>query len=122
MLDNLTEGRLDLGRGLRPPEFEAFGVDQQQSREMFLESFDIIRWLLDPANSALGSGQGLLRARFKNRLCFLPGERRGAGEYKPGDRAAARRLHDHAARGDRHQRPAFPACRMSPNPSTWTRK
>jgi alkanesulfonate monooxygenase SsuD/methylene tetrahydromethanopterin reductase-like flavin-dependent oxidoreductase (luciferase family) len=45
MLDNLTGGRLDmgLGRGLRPPEFEAFGVDQQRSREMFLESFDIIR-------------------------------------------------------------------------------
>ena len=45
MLDNLTAGRLDmgLGRGLRPPEFEAFGVDQQQSREMFLESFEIIR-------------------------------------------------------------------------------
>ncbi|MBV8121199.1 MAG: LLM class flavin-dependent oxidoreductase, partial [Alphaproteobacteria bacterium] len=45
MLDNLTEGRLDmgLGRGLRPPEFEAFGVDQGQSREMFLESFAIIR-------------------------------------------------------------------------------
>ena len=45
MLDNLTEGRLDmgLGRGLRPPEFEAFGVDQAQSREMFLESFEIIR-------------------------------------------------------------------------------
>src|ERR1700732_3884369 len=45
MLDNLTNGRLDmgLGRGLRPPEFEAFGVDQQQSREMFLESFAIIR-------------------------------------------------------------------------------
>jgi alkanesulfonate monooxygenase SsuD/methylene tetrahydromethanopterin reductase-like flavin-dependent oxidoreductase (luciferase family) len=45
MLDNLTDGRLDmgLGRGLRPPEFEAFGIDQQQSREMFLESFDIIR-------------------------------------------------------------------------------
>ena len=45
MLDNLTGGRLDmgLGRGLRPREFEAFGVDQQQSREMFLESFDIIR-------------------------------------------------------------------------------
>ena len=39
MLDNLTDGRLDmgLGRGLRPPEFAAFGVDQQQSREMFLE-------------------------------------------------------------------------------------
>jgi len=45
MLDNLTGGRFDmgLGRGLRPPEFEAFGVDQAQSREMFLESFDIIR-------------------------------------------------------------------------------
>lgn len=45
MLDNLTNGRFDmgLGRGLRPPEFGAFGVDQQQSREMFLESFDIIR-------------------------------------------------------------------------------
>src|SRR6516164_11524648 len=45
MLDNLTGGRLDmgLGRGLRPPEFEAFGVDQGQSREMFLESFEIIR-------------------------------------------------------------------------------
>ena len=29
MLDNLTGGRFDmgLGRGLRPPEFEAFGVD-----------------------------------------------------------------------------------------------
>ena len=45
MLDNLTGGRLDmgLGRGLRPPEFQAFDVDQQQSREMFLESFEIIR-------------------------------------------------------------------------------
>jgi alkanesulfonate monooxygenase SsuD/methylene tetrahydromethanopterin reductase-like flavin-dependent oxidoreductase (luciferase family) len=45
MLDNLTGGRLDmgLGRGLRPPEFEAFGVDQQHSRAMFLESFEIIR-------------------------------------------------------------------------------
>jgi alkanesulfonate monooxygenase SsuD/methylene tetrahydromethanopterin reductase-like flavin-dependent oxidoreductase (luciferase family) len=45
MLDNLTGGRFDmgLGRGLRPPEFAAFGVDQQLSREMFLESFDMIR-------------------------------------------------------------------------------
>jgi alkanesulfonate monooxygenase SsuD/methylene tetrahydromethanopterin reductase-like flavin-dependent oxidoreductase (luciferase family) len=40
MLDNLTGGRLDLGLGrdLRPPEFEAFAVDQPQSREMFVES------------------------------------------------------------------------------------
>jgi alkanesulfonate monooxygenase SsuD/methylene tetrahydromethanopterin reductase-like flavin-dependent oxidoreductase (luciferase family) len=45
LLDNLTGGRLDMGigRGLRPPEFNAFDVDQQQSREMFLEAFDIIR-------------------------------------------------------------------------------
>ena len=45
MLDNLTGGRFDmgLGRGLRPPEFEAFGVDQQQSRDMFVESFEMIR-------------------------------------------------------------------------------
>jgi alkanesulfonate monooxygenase SsuD/methylene tetrahydromethanopterin reductase-like flavin-dependent oxidoreductase (luciferase family) len=45
MLDNLTDGRLDmgLGRGLRPPEFEAFGVDQAASREMFFESFDFIQ-------------------------------------------------------------------------------
>ncbi|HEV2334256.1 MAG TPA: LLM class flavin-dependent oxidoreductase [Stellaceae bacterium] len=44
MLDTLTGGRLDmgLGRGLRPPEFEAFGIDQANSREMFLESFDLI--------------------------------------------------------------------------------
>lgn len=45
MLDNLTNGRFDmgLGRGLRPPEFAAFGIDQERSREMFLESFDILR-------------------------------------------------------------------------------
>src|SRR5215469_8986449 len=44
MLDNLTGGRLDLGlgRGLRPPEFEAFGIDQARSREMFIESFELI--------------------------------------------------------------------------------
>jgi alkanesulfonate monooxygenase SsuD/methylene tetrahydromethanopterin reductase-like flavin-dependent oxidoreductase (luciferase family) len=45
MLDNLTGGPLDLGlgRGLRPPEFEAFAVDQARSREMFVESFNLIR-------------------------------------------------------------------------------
>jgi alkanesulfonate monooxygenase SsuD/methylene tetrahydromethanopterin reductase-like flavin-dependent oxidoreductase (luciferase family) len=48
MLDNLTDGRFDLGlgRGLRPPEFDAFGVDQARSRDMFLESFEIIRRVL----------------------------------------------------------------------------
>jgi len=45
LLDNLTDGRLDMGigRGLRPTEFAALDVDQAQSREMFLEAFDIIR-------------------------------------------------------------------------------
>ncbi|HEV2300758.1 MAG TPA: LLM class flavin-dependent oxidoreductase [Stellaceae bacterium] len=45
LLDNLTAGRLDmgLGRGLRPPEFDAFDVEQENSREMFLESFSVIR-------------------------------------------------------------------------------
>src|SRR5213078_5408859 len=44
LLDNLTGGRLDMGigLGLRPPEFDAFDVDQQQARAMFLEAFDII--------------------------------------------------------------------------------
>jgi alkanesulfonate monooxygenase SsuD/methylene tetrahydromethanopterin reductase-like flavin-dependent oxidoreductase (luciferase family) len=37
---------LGLGRGLRSPEFEAFGVDQAQSREMFVESFNLIRRIL----------------------------------------------------------------------------
>lgn len=52
MLDHLTGGRLDLGlgRGLRPPEFAAFGVDQAQSREMFLESFGLIRRLFADEN------------------------------------------------------------------------
>jgi alkanesulfonate monooxygenase SsuD/methylene tetrahydromethanopterin reductase-like flavin-dependent oxidoreductase (luciferase family) len=52
MLDNLSGGRLDLGlgRGLRPPEFAAFGVDQAQSREMFLESVDLIRRLFADEN------------------------------------------------------------------------
>src|SRR5215469_2326653 len=45
LLDNLTGGRLDMGigRGLRPPEFDAFNVDQAQSREMFIEAFEVIR-------------------------------------------------------------------------------
>jgi alkanesulfonate monooxygenase SsuD/methylene tetrahydromethanopterin reductase-like flavin-dependent oxidoreductase (luciferase family) len=45
MLDVLTDGRLDMGigRGLRPVEFDAFCVPQADSREMFLESMQIIR-------------------------------------------------------------------------------
>jgi alkanesulfonate monooxygenase SsuD/methylene tetrahydromethanopterin reductase-like flavin-dependent oxidoreductase (luciferase family) len=38
MFDNLTGGRFDmgLGRGLRPPEFEAFGVDQDDKMRTFV--------------------------------------------------------------------------------------
>ena len=55
MLDNLTDGRFDmgLGRGLRPPEFEAFGVDQARSRAMLEESFDIIRRVFADENFEL---------------------------------------------------------------------
>jgi alkanesulfonate monooxygenase SsuD/methylene tetrahydromethanopterin reductase-like flavin-dependent oxidoreductase (luciferase family) len=63
MLDNLSDGRLDmdLGRGLRPPEFDAFGVDQQQSREMFLESSDIIRRVWADENFAYAGKYWTLR-------------------------------------------------------------
>jgi alkanesulfonate monooxygenase SsuD/methylene tetrahydromethanopterin reductase-like flavin-dependent oxidoreductase (luciferase family) len=52
MLDNLTDGRLDmgLGRGLRPPEFAAFGVEQERSREMFVESFELLRRIWSDEN------------------------------------------------------------------------
>jgi alkanesulfonate monooxygenase SsuD/methylene tetrahydromethanopterin reductase-like flavin-dependent oxidoreductase (luciferase family) len=45
MLDVLTNGRFDMGigRGLRPVEFEALCIPQSQSREMFIESLEIIR-------------------------------------------------------------------------------
>ena len=45
MLDILTEGRIDfgIGRGIKPLEFRAFGLDQGQSREMYLESYEAIR-------------------------------------------------------------------------------
>ena len=44
MLDVLTDGRIDcgIGRGLKPLEFRAFGVDQDKSREIFLESIEAI--------------------------------------------------------------------------------
>jgi alkanesulfonate monooxygenase SsuD/methylene tetrahydromethanopterin reductase-like flavin-dependent oxidoreductase (luciferase family) len=45
MLDVLTNGRFDMGigRGLKPIEFDAFCIPQAQSREMFLESLEIIQ-------------------------------------------------------------------------------
>ena len=84
MLDNLTDGRLDmgLGRGLRPPEFEAFGVDQQRSREMFLESFEIIRQSLGrreirPSRQVLDGSEGsaLVAAAGAAPAPAIPGQR-----------------------------------------------
>ena len=47
MLDTLTRGRLDMGigRGLRPVEFDAFGLKQSESRRMFLESIEVMKRL-----------------------------------------------------------------------------
>jgi len=45
LVDSLSGGRLMLGvgRGYQPPEFKGFGVAQEDSREMFEESFEILR-------------------------------------------------------------------------------
>ena len=45
LVDALSGGRLMLGvgRGYQPPEFQGFGVNQEDSRSMFLESFEILR-------------------------------------------------------------------------------
>jgi alkanesulfonate monooxygenase SsuD/methylene tetrahydromethanopterin reductase-like flavin-dependent oxidoreductase (luciferase family) len=43
--DILTDGRLEigLGRGYQPLEFKGLGVDQDQSREIFQEQFEVMR-------------------------------------------------------------------------------
>jgi natural product biosynthesis luciferase-like monooxygenase protein len=47
MLDNLSNGRLDagFGRAFIPKEFDAFGVNMDESRERFEEGIDIIKRL-----------------------------------------------------------------------------
>jgi alkanesulfonate monooxygenase SsuD/methylene tetrahydromethanopterin reductase-like flavin-dependent oxidoreductase (luciferase family) len=47
MLDNISQGRLDVGfgRAFIPKEFDAFGVSMDDSRERFLEGVDVIRRL-----------------------------------------------------------------------------
>ncbi|HEY2594877.1 MAG TPA: LLM class flavin-dependent oxidoreductase [Chloroflexota bacterium] len=44
MLDNLTNGRLDIGigRGVNPADFAHFGVPMSESRERFHESIDVM--------------------------------------------------------------------------------
>ena len=44
ILDNLTNGRLDvgIGRGLKPTEFTALGLIQADSRAMFLEAIEVM--------------------------------------------------------------------------------
>src|SRR5213076_2330251 len=44
MLDNMSNGRLilGLGRGLGRVEFEGFGVDMNQSRDIFIESAQML--------------------------------------------------------------------------------
>jgi alkanesulfonate monooxygenase SsuD/methylene tetrahydromethanopterin reductase-like flavin-dependent oxidoreductase (luciferase family) len=44
MLDNMSDGRvvLGLGRGLGRVEFEGFGVDMNESREIFIESAQLL--------------------------------------------------------------------------------
>ncbi len=45
MLSHITRGHLyvGMGRGSAPMEYEAYGIDQNLSREMFAEHWDIIR-------------------------------------------------------------------------------
>ena len=49
MLDNMSNGRLilGLGRGLGRVEFEGFGVDMNQSREIFVESAQMLLQALE---------------------------------------------------------------------------
>jgi alkanesulfonate monooxygenase SsuD/methylene tetrahydromethanopterin reductase-like flavin-dependent oxidoreductase (luciferase family) len=47
MLDNISQGRLDVGfgRAFIPKEFDAFGVSMDDSRERFLEGVEVIKRL-----------------------------------------------------------------------------
>jgi len=54
MVDLMSDGRFDLGvgRGFQPVEYQAFGVDQSKSRDIFEEALEVIlrAWAEDPVN------------------------------------------------------------------------
>ncbi|WP_123538591.1 LLM class oxidoreductase [Halosimplex salinum] len=61
-VDRLSDGRLVLGvaSGDRPPEFPAFGVDQDDAGELFRESVDVLRTLWREEYPELDSSFGTL--------------------------------------------------------------
>ena len=54
MVDLMSDGRFDLGvgRGFQPVEYQAFGVDQSKSCDIFEEALEVIlrAWAEDPAS------------------------------------------------------------------------
>ena len=53
MLDHLTHGRLQVGvgRGVQPPEFKSYEVDMSVSREMFQESYEMLKQVWTDTNA-----------------------------------------------------------------------
>ena len=54
MLDHLTHGRLQvgIGRGVQPPEFKSYTVDMGASREMFQESYEMLKQVWTDTNAS----------------------------------------------------------------------
>jgi luciferase family oxidoreductase group 1 len=57
MLDHLTAGRLQvgIGRGVQPGEFKGYSVDMANSREMFQESYALLKQAWTEGGTAEGS-------------------------------------------------------------------
>lgn len=70
VLDQLTQGRLELGmgRGVSPPEIATYGIDPAQTRDMFDETFEILM-------AGLSSDELTYEGRFytiRNALMVVP--------------------------------------------------
>lgn len=54
MLDHLTHGRLQvgIGRGVQPPEFKSYAVNMAESREMFQESYAMLKQAWTDTNAS----------------------------------------------------------------------